>query len=106
LLVPALGVASIFLGRQDRGAAMGGTFPWFVIGFLIVAILGSLVALPVWLTVSASKAAGAMLLLAVVATGIRSPMQLLLQQGWRASLPVAVATLISFCASMIAAQLL
>ena len=44
----------------------------------------------------------ALLLLAVTATGIRSPMQQLLEQGWRASVPVIVATLISFGLALLA----
>jgi hypothetical protein len=49
------------------------------------------------------KGASALLLLAVVATGIKSPMQLLLQQGWRSSMPVVGATLVSFLLSLAAA---
>lgn len=106
LLVPALGIASLLLGRDEGNGAIGGNFPWFVVGFLIVAILGSVISIPAPLSLAAGKAAGAMLLLAVVATGIRSPMQLLLQQGWRASLPVAVATLTALVAAMASAWLL
>jgi uncharacterized integral membrane protein (TIGR00698 family) len=95
LLIPALGVTSIFLGRQPDNAAIGRNFPWFVLGFLGAALLNSLVPIPAPLPLLADKAAGAMLLLAVVATGIRSPMHLLLQQGWRSSLPVVIASLIS-----------
>jgi uncharacterized integral membrane protein (TIGR00698 family) len=104
LLVPALAVASLFLGRGNQNAAMGSHFPWFVIGFLAVAVLGSFINIPQALVQWAGAIGNAMLLLAVVATGIRSPMQMLLQQGWRASLPVAVATLVSLLMAMIAAR--
>ena len=50
--------------------------------------------------------AGALLLLAVTATGIRSPMRLLLEQGWRASTPVIAATLVSFLLALGAALVL
>jgi uncharacterized integral membrane protein (TIGR00698 family) len=106
LLIPVLGIASLFLGRQEGKVAVGGHFPWFVLGFLGVAIFSSVIAIPSPISLIASKAAGAMLLLAVVATGIRSPMHLLLQQGWRASIPVAVATVTSLAAALIVTQLL
>jgi hypothetical protein len=50
--------------------------------------------------------ATALLLLAVTATGIRSPMNLLLEQGWRASMPVIAATIVSFALALGTALLL
>jgi NADH:ubiquinone oxidoreductase subunit H len=40
------------------------------------------------------------LLLAVTATAIRSRMDLLMQMGWRATIPVVTATLASFVAAL------
>lgn len=106
VLVPALFIAAILLGRSEDNGTATSHFPLFVLGFLGAVLVNSFVSVPPVFTQLASHAATAMLLLAVVATGIRSPMQLLLQQGWRASLPVVVATLASFCAAIFAAYFL
>jgi hypothetical protein len=62
--------------------------------------------MPVQVAAIAKIGTTALLLLAVVATGIRSPMHLLLQQGWRASMPVVAATATSFLLALAAAKLL
>ena len=79
--------------------------PWFVLGFLGVAVLNSFITVPAVVTLWGKEAASALLLLAVTATGIRSPMQLLLQQGWRSAMPVIVATLVAFALSLVGAFL-
>ncbi len=106
LLVPALFLAALFIRRDDGPSGAKGHFPYFVLGFLGAVIVNSFVPIPPIAVRFASNAASAMLLLAVVATGIRSPMQLLLQQGWRPSLPIIFATLISFCTALLAASIL
>jgi uncharacterized integral membrane protein (TIGR00698 family) len=106
LLVPALFLAALFIRDEDGASGAKGHFPTFVIGFLGAVMVNSFVPIPPIATRLASDAASAMLLLAVVATGIRSPMQLLLRQGWRPSLPIIFATLASFCAAIVAAQIL
>ena len=80
--------------------------PWFVLGFLVLCAVHSLIALPQQVLDAAKPTATALLLLAVTATGIRSPMNLLLEQGWRASMPVIAATIISFALALGAALLL
>jgi uncharacterized membrane protein YadS len=77
--------------------------PWFVVGFLGLAALNSVVDVPPIVTAQAAKATSALLLMAVVATGIRSPMQMLLNQGWRSAMPVVAATIASFIVSLAAA---
>ncbi len=96
LLAPALAVVA--LAFPDDGARTGGAVgvPWFVLGFLGLCAVHSFVELPPLALSAAKPTATALLLLAVTATGIRSPMNLLLEQGWRASLPVIASTLISF----------
>jgi uncharacterized integral membrane protein (TIGR00698 family) len=111
LLVPALFIAAMFLDREEvsdkeNSDPAKSQFPYFVLGFLGAVLVNSFVPIPSQATEIASKVAGALLLLAVVATGIRSPMQLLLRQGWRASLPVIIATLTSFCAAVVVAYFL
>ena len=82
---------------------MAVSVPWFVVGFLGLAALNSVIDVPPMVTQQAAKATSALLLMAVVATGIRSPMQLLLNQGWRSAMPVIAATLVSFLLSLVAA---
>jgi uncharacterized integral membrane protein (TIGR00698 family) len=103
LLAPLLAILSVTLLRQDNGGKVSVSVPWFVVGFLGLAALNSVIAVPPVLTEQAAKATSALLLMAVVATGIRSPMQMLLNQGWRSAMPVVAATLASFLLSLAAA---
>jgi uncharacterized integral membrane protein (TIGR00698 family) len=107
LLAPTLLVISAILARSGEGRSAGGIgVPWFVAGFLGLAIVNSVIALPVQVVEIAGQATSVLLVLAVVATGIRSPMNLLLQQGWRSSMPVVVATAVSFALALAAALML
>lgn len=103
LLAPAL--AMVALAYPANGAAKRGMvgIPWFVAGFLILCGAHSLVTIPEPLLLLVKPTTTALLLLAVTATGIRSPMHLLLEQGWRASVPVIVATFVSFALALVAA---
>jgi uncharacterized integral membrane protein (TIGR00698 family) len=96
LLAPALAVVALAFPADGSGGKGAVGVPWFVLGFLGLCALHSLVAIPAPVLLAAKPTATALLLLAVTATGIRSPMNLLLEQGWRASLPVIAATLVSF----------
>ena len=101
LLAPALAVVSYAYRTDARTGGVG--VPWFVLGFLALCAAHSLLTIPIEILAGAKPTATALLLLAVTATGIRSPMNLLLEQGWRASVPVIVATLTSFGLALIAA---
>jgi uncharacterized integral membrane protein (TIGR00698 family) len=105
LLAPALLVVA-WAYRDAGGGRAGIGVPWFVMGFFALVAVHSLVDLPDALLAGAKPVATACLLLAVTATGIRSPLNLLLEQGWRASLPVIVATIVSFALALAAALLL
>lgn len=106
LLAPALLVVA-WLYRAEKAAGSGRIgLPWFVVGFFAVCALNSLVALPEALVAGAKPLATAALLLAVTATGIRSPLNLLLEQGWKASIPVIIATIVSFALALGCALLL
>lgn len=102
LLAPTLALISLFLPRDGAERAGRITVPWFVVGFFALAVACSIYPPPAYLTALAAKLASALLLIAVVATGIGSPMRMLLDQGWRASLPVAVATVAAFGLALIA----
>ena len=106
LLAPALAVVAYAYREEGESKRTGIGVPWFVLAFLAVCAVHSLVALPQPLLDAAKPGATALLLLAVTATGIRSPMNLLLEQGWRASMPVIAATIVSFVLALGAALLL
>jgi len=106
LLAPTLLLVTLLLPRDGAGRGGAAPVPWFILAFLALTAINSAVALPVAVAALAKQATTVLLLLAVVATGIRSPMQLLLKQGWRASMPVVGATVMSFLLALAAAQLL
>jgi uncharacterized integral membrane protein (TIGR00698 family) len=106
LLAPTLLLVTLALPKDREAKAGAPPIPWFIVAFLALAALNSAVALPAEVAAAAKVGTTALLLLAVVATGIRSPMHLLLQQGWRASMPVVAATVVSFALALVAAELL
>jgi uncharacterized integral membrane protein (TIGR00698 family) len=105
MLAPALAVVAWAYPASDRKKGEVGV-PWFVLGFLGMTTLHSLVALPAAVLAWSPKIASGLLLMAVTATGIRSPMNLLLEQGWRSSLPVIASTIVSFLLALGAAIVL
>lgn len=106
LLAPALAaVALIFPAEAGQKRDRIG-LPWFVAGFLLLGAVNSFVPLPSEVAGWAKTTTQSLLLLAVTATGIRSPMHLLLNQGWRSAIPVIAATLIAFGLSLAGALLI
>ncbi len=104
LLAPLVALAGLWLGRQESGASgtvwRRMTLPWFIIVFLAVVTINSLVSIPTWISTSALDVSKGLLLLAVTATAMRSRMDLLMELGWKAVAPVIGATLVSFLASL------
>lgn len=109
LLAPMLMLVALWLGRSGGGDQGGAKtriplrLPWFIVGFLGVAALNSLVAIPPVAQDIAATGAQALLLLAIVATAMKARLHLLLDQGWRSFAPIIVATLTSFLLSLAAA---
>ena len=106
MLAPVVALVALVAGS---GAGGGGArlpiwrrlaMPWFITAFLGVVALNSVIAAPPLATAWALTASKALLLLAVTATAMRSRMDLLLQMGWRATLPVAGATLTSLTVAL------
>lgn len=106
LLAPTLLLVTLALPRQDGARTGAAPVPWFILAFLALTALNSFVTLPHQIASAAKVGTTVLLLLAVVATGIRSPMHLLLRQGWRASMPVVAATIASFLLALATAELL
>ncbi|WP_447765558.1 YeiH family protein [Sphingopyxis panaciterrae] len=110
LLAPMMILVALWLGRSGEGAIKNGgkmriplRLPWFILGFLAVAAVNSLVAIPEPVQTAAATGAQALLLLAIVATAMKARLHLLLDQGWRSFAPIIVATATSFILSLAAA---
>ena len=99
-------LVALWLGRSGEGdgtRAIPLRLPWFILGFLAVAAVNSLIAIPKIAQDTAATSAQALLLLAIVATAMKARLHLLLDQGWRSFAPIIVATLTSFLLSLAAA---
>lgn len=106
LLAPTLAIVAFFLSNDGGKTNYLPGVPWFVIGFFALVSLNSIFMVPDELAVLAGSGANALLLMAVVATGIGSPVQMIIKQGWRSSIPVFGATIVSFLLSLAAAVLI
>jgi uncharacterized integral membrane protein (TIGR00698 family) len=100
LLAPTLTVIAMLFPVEAGGKRERIGLPWFVVGFLALGALNSSMTLPAEVGSWAKVATTALLVMAVTATGIRSPMHLLLGQGWRSAMPVIAATLAAFALSL------
>jgi uncharacterized membrane protein YadS len=101
LLGPLVALAAVAIGRLDPRGDDGS--PWralaippFILAFLGLVVLNSLVAVPVVIGGNALIASKGLLLLAVTATAMRTRTDLILQLGWSSVLPVLAATATSF----------
>lgn len=106
LLAPMLMLVAFWLGRSgesDGKTSIPLRLPWFIVGFLAIAAVNSLIAIPKPVQGAAATGAQALLLLAIVATAMKARLHLLLDQGWRSFAPIVVATLTSFLLSLAAA---
>lgn len=110
LLAPIVALASLSLKPlvpvTGQGAGQGGvwrrlTLPWFITAFLAVMTLNSLVSIPAPVHQWALTTSKAFLLLAVTATAMRMHVGLVMQMGWRATIPVLLATLASFATALL-----
>ncbi len=106
LLAPTLTLVAIAFPTVESGKRRGVPIPWFVLAFLAIAVVNSLVPLPKFVTLGVGQAATALLVLAVTATGIRSPMQMMMTMGWRSAVPVIVSSLVALLLALAAARLL
>lgn len=100
MLGPVVAIVAVWLARTSEAGGAGRaklfTMPWFVMAFLALAVLGNIVALPDTFRSGALEFSKAALLLAVIATAMRSNLALLREAGWRPLVPVAVASIVAF----------
>lgn len=106
MLAPFVALVALVLAQRGGAERQGPVWrkialPWFIAAFLIVVTVNSLTAMPAPVTDASLTASKALLLLAVTATAMRSRLDLLMQMGWRALMPVVCATLASFAAALL-----
>jgi uncharacterized integral membrane protein (TIGR00698 family) len=105
LLAPALAVTGYFFPGEGGGKS-ALRLPWFVIGFFVLAAINSTGIVPAPIGQGAATVATGLLVCAVTATGIRSPMQTLLQAGPKPLLVIAGASAVALVLSCAAAAFL
>ena len=102
LLAPAVALIGLAIGSsggKPKGLIAKLKLPWFILAFFAAVALNSVIDAPAWVAEYGLVASKAMLLFAVTATAMRSRLDLLLSQGWKALLPVMLATFMAFVAS-------
>jgi len=110
LLAPLVALVSLAIGPGGGDAGDGSgrgqpmwrrlALPWFIVAFLGVLTLNSVVAVPPAATGALLGLSKGLLLLAVTATAMRSRLELLRDAGWRAIVPTLTATVASFVAAL------
>jgi uncharacterized integral membrane protein (TIGR00698 family) len=105
MLAPALAIIALIVPIEPGQSREKIGLPWFVAGFLVLGAANSLVTIPLIVTAWSAETTSWLLLLAVTATGIRSPMHLLIDMGWRSAAPVAAATLAALALALAGAIL-
>lgn len=106
LLAPAMLVVALFIPREPGRQVFASALPWFVTGFFAVAATNSTGLIPATVGDGLADLGSGLLACAVTATGIRSQMGALMEQGLRPLLAVLVATLVAIAASLAAAAVL
>lgn len=109
LLAPLVTLAALWIARAHpvTGPGMGARVPMlpgFILVFLALVGVNSLVSIPDAVAPAALLASKTFLLLAVTATAMRTRTDLLLQLGWRSVMPVLAATIASLGVALAFAQ--
>ena len=109
LLAPLVTLAALWIARVQPVASSGAgarvpLLPGFILAFLALVGLNSLVPMPPALAANALTLSKTLLLLAVTATAMRTRTDLLLELGWRSVMPVLAATIASHGVALAFAQ--
>lgn len=105
LLAPLVTLAALWIAKvQPVAASAGGArvpmLPGFILAFLALVGVNSLMSLPPALAAMALTLSKTLLLLAVTATAMRTRTDLLLELGWRSVMPVLAATIASLVVAL------
>jgi uncharacterized integral membrane protein (TIGR00698 family) len=87
LLVPAVVlIARVFRDEHDAAGSAGSArppwMPGFLVGFVMLAALNSIGAMPAWLTGSLAEASRICLLMAIAALGVKTSLRQIAELGW------------------------
>ncbi|MGN3975447.1 YeiH family protein [Tsuneonella sp. SYSU-LHT278] len=103
MLGPVMILVALWIGNSSSEAHRPVwrriAVPWFIAGFVLLVAVNSTGVVPASVQGAMMIASKTLLLLAVIATAMRSDMARIMQLGWRAATPVACATLASFLAA-------
>jgi len=105
LLAPALALTGYFFPGEEGGRS-ALRLPWFVVGFFVLAAINSTGYVPTWVGDGATMLATGLLVCAVTATGIRSPMQTLLKAGPKPLLIILISSLVALVLACVSASFL
>lgn len=103
LMGPALVLISLSNARRSRSASevsLWGTFPWFVLGFVGLAALNTLLSIPSWLSVSSQTTVSVILLMVLFSVGSSTDLHRLRQLGPKGFLVGLFASLCLACFSL------
>jgi uncharacterized integral membrane protein (TIGR00698 family) len=106
LLAPALAIVARLFPQQGEVTKKQPLLPWYVAGFFVFAAINSTGMVPAPIGQGATDLATGMLVCAVTATGIRSPMASLLESGPKPLLTISIASLVALILSCLAAAFL
>ncbi len=111
LLAPVLIIVAFILQRTTQTSSGSNVslkqgMPWFIVGFILLVILNSMIILPTIVVEIGSQAAKTLLLFAVIAAAMKSNLAGLMSHGWRSFGPVAMTTFVAFLLSLLFVQML
>lgn len=106
LLAPAMMAVAVFIPREPGSKIAGYVLPWFVVGFFGLVGINSLGVIPAAVSAASVQASTWLLAFAVTATGVRSNMQSLTQEGLRPMLVIIIATVVALALAAAAAAFL
>ncbi len=106
LLMPVLAIVAYGVSRNDGDRRMIGKVPWFLLGFLLLVVVNSLVKIPPAVGTALGGIATTLIAAAITAAGISSPLASLLTTGIKPLMVIAGASLVALILSLAAALML
>lgn len=110
LLAPVVIITGLLIGSAEKAAGDPAwkrlALPWFIVAFFAAVLLNSMVSIPAPSRDFALSVSKGLLLVAVIATAMRSRLDLLMETGMKPAIPVIIATLVSLGASFAAVLLI
>lgn len=106
LLMPVLAITAYFVAKNDGERRTIGKIPWFLVGFLLLVIVNSTVAIPNAVGSALSSLATILVASAITAAGISSPLAALLASGVKPLMVIVGASIVALLLSLVAAMVL